>query len=973
MATKAESSTQLTCKISILAILFYFSFTYADAQEKYYKLPDTLALDSSIRHGRLSNGFTYFIKTIPDPQSKLHLRLYNKAGSNQEDNDQFNVAHAIEHLAYKTTQNFPSGISNSNHIIKVGMEMGDYISAFSGPRVTEFHFNTPKDNLEALDVGLLFFKDIAIGLKLNEMDVKSVKGELWQEFLLGNGDNINEISANSEMYSEILSCYEDWDDYNKYNGNFSSKAVRRFYKDWYRPDLMAISIVGNIDDPVEMERLIKDTFLDIKLPKTPRKPIDCDSAYYKRPPQFVIVEQQSDTSKFLNDSTAKIHLIYRDTNVKDFHSTKSYRRQLKFKFLVNSVSKRIFQKFQKYKSSDVQVLDLSNSAGPRAMEVVLNVEKNGEKQILSETMEVLNQLLQYGVSELELQKYREEQIGFLESININEANYWIKEILKYYIEEEPLPPSKKEYTKHLWNNISLEEMNIFISDFLIKAPEDIGIIAPSLQNSLSWDEKEIRSFLEDELKKSVKPYKEPEKLITLMAPNEVESLKEKGYRNAGIGKSGAREIILNNGVKVVFKPYKTFGTTLPKIKIHGYSLRGANSFPEEHYFSALNAATIVRNSGVNGIDKFELKRFLESTSLRSGYVFPYVNSRESGIEGFAGVENIDTMLQLIYLYFTRPNKSKLAFEDWKNAEHKAYINPSYGLIFTDFENKIGEITGNSMGKLSTSGTKRFKGIGKTDFEMAYSLYHKIFENSSDFTFLISGDFEISKVLPLVQKYLGNLPEVGGVKIDYSIPLNIKPIPQESSFHYFPSQGNYKMKNISYGTRYIQYDSVPSGREKLKVYALGEILRQKLWDLRFKKGYAFYDLTAGGLYNESLKRFEIMASLECDPKEFEMLRKEVKLVFSELKSGSFSDKELKNALTRMYSIYDLNKASDPKIHSQKIYEHYRYGHPWVNPSEVAKFVKSISVKDVVEVANKYCTNENFYEFVMSDIKPEKLIK
>jgi predicted Zn-dependent peptidase len=978
MDTKVKNPNWKILKISILAILLNFSLISADAQEKFQQFPDTLSLDNSIRHGRLPNGFTYFIKSVPGPQYKLFMRLYNKAGSNQEDIDQFSVAHAVEHLAYKATQNFPSGIGNSTRIDKLGMEMYDYITAFSAPRATIYHFDAPYNNTEALQVGLLYFKDIATRLKLKETDINSVRGELRQELLSKVGDDINKISTASQMYSKIFPCNEDYFNFIESNGNFSSEAVKRFYKDWYRPDLMAISIVGNIDDPVGMESLVMETYSDIKPPKTLRKEFNCDSAYYSSAHQFAAIEKQMDTSKFLQDSTAKIHLFYRDTSLNNSDTKQSIDRLIKFKILVDLVANRFYEATNKYQSFDVQISNLSEHNGmPRAMELIANVENNQEKQVLGKTVEILNQLQKYGVSDFEWVRYKEKQIGFIKQRNNENADYWIEEISKYYIEEEALPSEKKDYLKYMWGSLSLSEINQFISAFLLKTPEDIGIIAPSYHSTLSWYEKDMRSLLQEEFNKMVKPYKQPVKPESLIPTREIETLKEKGYLKTGIGESGVVEVVLKNGIKLALKSFKPASVSAQsKIKIHGYSLRGANSFSKESYFSAINAAAIVRNSGVNGMDKFELNRFLAGTSLRagSGYVIPYVKSQESGIQGLANADDLETMLQLIYLYFTRPNKNMLAFEDWKTEEYKAYINPTYSLITTDFENKIGEITGDPFGKESTSGTKQFKSVAKTDFDLSYNLYHKIFGNASDFIFLISGDFEIEQVLPMLQKYLGNLPAVGWSKKEIYKPMEVAPITQGTNNYFFPSQGNYKIKNISYGTRFIVDNIDPNDwREQLKVEALGEFLRQKLWALRFEKNYSLYDVRASGIYNEHLNRFEIISYLNCEPKEILNIRKEIDQIYTELKSGLFSNEELKKSLGRMYSIYKIQKAEELKISSQSLYEHYRYGEPWVDPAEVEKFVESISVADIVEVANKYCNEENYYEFVMSDKKIDKLIK
>lgn len=973
MDTKSINLFSRTNKIFILAFSFYLCFINGYSQENSMRLKDSVSLDMNFKYGQLSNGFTYFIKNIEEPQSKLHLRLYNKAGSSQQDDDQFNVSHAVEHLAFKATEHFPLGIANSKRIDSLKMDMYDYISAFNGMKGTLYNFDAPTNNIEALEIGLLYFKDIAMGLKFKETDINSVRGEVWQELIMAEGDNLNNFYANSLMYSKLFPCDEDWFNLIDNKGNFSSEAVRRFYKDWYRPDLMGISIVGNIDNLDELENRIKETFSDFIQPKITRKKINCDSIYYSRNNQFVIVKREQDTSKLLEDDVTNIHLIYRNP-IEDVSNKKQIlENTLKFQFLVDMVAKRIYERSNKYNSFDISVLDLSKTEGrTQAMNVFLNVRKNREKQGMVEMLEVLHQLKEFGVSEKQWLSYKDKQTSYIAQTNSQDNDDWSDKFFKNYVMEDILSFEENENLHNIWEGISLEEINLFLNKFLNKNPEDIGIVIPSNQSSFMWDEKEIRSFIKEKFKKPLLPYRTPDKKTSIIKDKDIAKLKKLGYKDNGIGESGAREVILKNGVKVVLNSYKKESLNKShKIKIQGYSPCGANSYPKPNYFSAINAAEIVRNSGVNGVDKFELNRFLDTTSLRSGtgFIYPYISNQESGIEALGGSEDLETMFQLIFLYFTKPNKDKVAFFDWKENEHNGYINPTYSLITTDFENKIGELTGNPWGKESTSGTKRFYTIAETDLDISYNIYQEIFGKADDFTFLISGNFEEQQVLSLAQKYLGNLPSKA-IQNKKTFNLQMPVFKQGPSYFQFPSQGNYKMRNIRYGTRYIhKIDSPDDWKDKLKVEALGELLRQQLWALRFKKGYAVYDIKAAGIYINNLNRYEIISYLDCKPDEFVKLQKEVKQIYSDIKLGLFSDADLKKSLSRMYSLYETKRAMDPKKVNQRLYEHYRHRQPWTDAADMENFVKLISVADIIEVANKYCNQENFNEFVMWDKKIE----
>lgn len=949
-----------------ITLILGISFN-AGAQVILNETADTLPLDSSIRYGRLPNGFTYFIKPISVPQPKIFMRLYNNAGSNLEVKNQSQVAHAVEHLAYRATTNFPLGIGNSERMEKLGMDMYDYITGFSGPRATEFHFNSPQGNIQALQTGLLFFKDIITGLHLDPLDIENVRKEIRQEFLSKVGNDLIKTNAVTQLYSNIFPCNEDYTNFLKPNGNFTSDAVKRFYKDWYRPDLMAISIVGNIENPQDLENQIKEAFSPIEPPRILKKKVNCDSLYYSHRPQFTVVEQEKDSNKFIDDRTVKIHLLYRDPSGSiNLYTKQGIQQSLEFEFLVDIISKRLREATNKYQSFDVQTSDLSKYRGmSRTMEILLKAEKHREKQDLSKIIDVIHQLQKYGALDSEWRQYKEKQLGYKRG-NINDnTSYWINEISKYYISGEALPANKQEFVKEWLENTTLSEINHFISNFLQKMPEDIGVIVPPNYDAIFLSEKEVRFLIENSYRKLSQPYKEPEIPVALMTLPEVLNLKEIEYEDSGIGEFGAREVILHNGIRVIIKSSKA-NSQGKKVVLHGFSYQGANTFSKEKYSSALNAPEIVRNSGVNGLNKFELNRYLSTTGLHPGSVSPYIYDHESGIKGEASSADLETLFQLIYLYFTKPNKSEIAYNDWKVKEYKSYIDPSYSLTNTDFENKIKEILGDTLNKGELSGTNRFKSIDKTNLDLSYEIYNQLFGNAEDFTFIITGNFDEELMLSLVRKYLGNLPKMDKTDQVSLSNENLKPMFKESKLHVFPSQGNYKVENVIYGTRLLQNVINPNDwREHLRVEALGEILRYKLWALRFEKGYGLYDVKAAGIYNKDLHRYEIITYLSFEPEEFFMIQKELKLIYQELKYSIISSENIAQALKRMYSVYDSERATEHKLINENFYQLYRYGHSRLNPEEIEIFVKNLKGTDIIEVGDKYIQEENFYEFVMSD--------
>lgn len=967
--------------MSTVQIFFIFIFlgyiTSATAQIKAYDAENIQLIDNSIRYGRLPNGFTYFLKSLPGTQSKTYMRLFNKTGSNQDDPDQLNAAHAVEHLAFKSSKNFPLGIVNSEQAASFNLGKYDYL-ATSGPRVTEYEFYAPNGNTEALDHGLLWFKDIVMGLHLTDADIDQVRGELRQEIIFRNGDHLNEFFANTKLNAQLFPCSTSFLNFFNHHNTFKPETLRRFYKDWYRPDLMAISIVGNIKDLNELEKRIKQTFLNIPSPKNPRNLKNCDYEYFKRAPQFQIVERPTDSTKLLQNNALTFKLFFRDpVTSENIHITEGIKRMMIMEILATVINKRfneITNEYQSFNLSSRYPYVLRKL--PTALEIVMHLENTHLKKAITKSIRELNRLKRYGITSEEWNKIKKKQLQSFTDVEVENPEYWLSEIRSFFAYGEALPENKYSELKHWMTNLSLQEFNDFADNFLSKHPEDIGLIAPVGHKTLSYKENEVRSWIKNAYKEEIEPYKPLKISASLMKAVEVDKLKEVIHIEKGRGASGARELVLENGLNVVLKNFKPSSGSKTSINISGFSIKGAKSLPKDYYYSALKAPAIVSNAGVKGMNKFEVKSILSSTSLPQG-IYGYVGDYESGVKCKAEIGDLEIMLQLVFLYFTDPNKHKLAFKDWKDQEYKAYQNPSYNLIDFDFKNSMRTFLGGSavasnnfLGIKFLSGTAGFEAAKKINFQTAYESFAKLFGDPEDFTFIISGNFDVDTVLPLVKKYLGNIPDKPH-SFSYSLTtLNSNVLGTGPTFVEYPAPEYYRMKNMMYGINFIENANDPvDWKEQIRVEALAGVTSEKMWDLRFKKGYSLYDVGAWGLYNNEMERYEIGYVFSCVPSEFSKIRQETKRIVEEIKSGNISKEEFENGVKRMYFLYNAKRANHPRVMHQKLYNYYRYGQPWIDPWEKDDFVKSLTVGDVLEAANEYYDEENLYEFMMKDGEPQ----
>jgi predicted Zn-dependent peptidase len=250
-------------------------------------------------------------------------------------------------------------------------------------------------------------------------------------------------------------------------------------------------------------------------------------------------------------------------------------------------------------------------------------------------------------------------------------------------------------------------------------------------------------------------------------------------------------------------------------------------------------------------------------------------------------------------------------------------------------------------------------------ERAYEIYKGLFGNAQEFTFMISGDFETESVMPLLQKYLGNLPNASSLNSCTPPEKTDDQVKNGPSYEEF-APSNYSMKNVGYSVRFIQkVKDTDDWQERLKIQALGGVARAKAWELRFKKGYNIYWVAAFGDYNNNLNRFETGFNLTCSPEDLTPIRKDVKKIISDLKNGDMTDELFQEGLERMNRLYLAERAGQPYVMLERLYNHYRHGEPWVNPAEIERYVKALTPEDIMRTAKKYLKDENLYEFVFKN--------
>ena len=250
---------------------------------------------------------------------------------------------------------------------------------------------------------------------------------------------------------------------------------------------------------------------------------------------------------------------------------------------------------------------------PASLLLTIDSKKENEKIVIQQSFEVLKQLQEYGVLEGEFEEAVNQELINFKAKNKDQPHYWLTEMEKHFVSNEYLPENKLNFMKKWLSSYHLEDFQEFLKGENLELPEDIGILAPSGHTALTFTEKEIRSWINSVREEGIPryiPIEIPERIIS---SSEAEKLRGKRYKDNGIGEPGTREFILKNGVKVVLNSFKPIpGPNEKKVFLHGFRERGALNFPAEDYFSAINAPNFIKNSGVNGLNKFQLQKYLSN-------------------------------------------------------------------------------------------------------------------------------------------------------------------------------------------------------------------------------------------------------------------------------------------------------------------------------------------------------------------------
>lgn len=744
--------TTLRPVATILVALGCFIF---QLQAQTFSAADPVPFDPSVRTGVLPNGMTYYIMVNHKPENRAEFRLAVKAGSMQEDEDQLGLAHFVEHMAFNGTQNFSKN-ELVNYLERVGSRFGPDLNAYTSFDETVYMLQVRTDDQDQFQNGLLILRDWADGLSFEEEEIDKERGVVISEWRTG-------LSAQQRMRNEYLPVLY-------YNSRYAKRlpigepeivknahydVVRRFYKDWYRPELMAILVVGAVE-PDMVEQKIRDLFGGIKA-KSPARQKESDAV---PPHQHTFVKVLTDPEA----TGTNVQVIYNHKFEKD-NTIAGYRQRL-----VESLYNRML---------GTRLADLSKKADPPFLFAYTGYSESvgdlatyssyaasGAKDVLRAYKTLLEEnqrVLQHGFTQEELERQKAEIMVAAETAvkeaDKMESSRHIQRLVYHFLESNPVPDARQHLAiyRELMSGITAAEVSALAKKWITDQNRVILITAPEKERDLLPDSTTLISIMDEVSRMPMEPYAETDLSAPILAGDFPEQPVDQFMHNKELD---MYSWVLANGIKVYARP-TTFKND--EILMYAYSPGGTSLYGDDQYQAARNAASIIGSSGVGQYDDAALRKKLAGSRVR---VSPFLFERYEGLSGSSSVKDQELMMQLTYAYLNHFRRDTAIFSAWMQSEQTRLehlmANPQNW--FVDQMNRI--MTNNHPRRVFPS-LDDYKNLKLDDI---LKIYAERFGDVSDMEFFFVGSFNTDSLKSLTGKYLGALPAGGRREIPKDIVI-----------------------------------------------------------------------------------------------------------------------------------------------------------------------------------------------------------
>jgi zinc protease len=899
-------------------------------------------LTPEVREGRLPNGLRYYIRRNARPQGRAELRLVVNAGSILEDDDQLGAAHFIEHMSFNGTRRFPKNELIS-YLQSVGIRLGSDLNANTGYDETIYILPVPVGDPQVLETGLAILREWAGNALLNEADINTERAVVLAELRSGEAaeQRVRRQTMprmfNGSKYAARLPIGTG-----RSLTTMTPEALRRFYRDWYRPDLEAVIVVGEVN-PDELERTIKTLFADLAAPENPRsRPVRVDIPARTAVDALLVEDAELpagrvDLTTYVRPQPSMATIGAYDALIQDLLVNRMLGMRL-YELTDNAV--RPFLAAQAQRAPVVRGYEAFVASA-----AIAGQDPVATTRVLATEIE---RARRFGFTAEEFDAAKRDVLSRYAEADAerdtSDSSTLAEELGRHFLTDEPVPGIAWEFArvKHLMSTLTLDAINAH-AHRVLDEPDSQPFVMVATPAAHGATEAALRGALGEVQQAEITPYRgvkvESQILAQEPKPGQVTS-------ETSDASLGTTTLAFANGVRVILKP-TTFRSDEVLLTAGRYG--GQYLYGEADHQNASQLTQTVDAMGYGTLSPTALQRFL---SIRRANVSVSFTPYTEELDGGSTREEIATLLQLAYLKMTAPNLDTARFEANRTAV-KGYLASFWNSPMNQYDDFTAGVL--SQGHPRAPRVPKAVDLDRVNPERSVAIYKERFGNAYGFTFVLVGSFAVADVKALVTQYLGGLPASTREARFHDVGLRYPKGEIERTLQ--TGSDNSAVTIVYSGER--PYSAI----ERLKLAALTEVLRLRVIDrIREELGSAYSPGVSSQFTNVPVGQYALRFGIGCAPDQVPIVERTIDEIITALQTTGPSASELEKVTRTWLNEHDArartneywadrlrDRALDPALDDE-------------GPDYVSR-VKALTAADVQAAARTYAVTANRARLVL----------
>ncbi len=849
--------------------------------------------DNTIRKGILPNGMTYYIRHNAQTKGVADFYIAQKVGSILEEKRQRGLAHFLEHMAFNGTKHFPGNTLQPGIVAwceSVGIKFGANLNAYTSVDQTVYNISAaPVTREGVIDSCLLILNDWSHELLLTDKEIDKERGVIEEEWRTRrSGMAMQRLSEQAMPVIYAGTKYSDCMPIGNIDivRTFPYNDLRDYYSKWYRPDLQAIIVVGDINED-KIEEKIKKLFAKIPLPQNPAHRIYYPIGNNEKMILYTATDKEQPTVNFTL-------YMKRDVTPKQERNTiQNYADDYKTNILRMAINDRLEElsrtKNAPFISASVRSGNFFLASTKDAFELSGVLKEGKVLEAIQLLVGEVERARANGITIDELKRGKAEMLSYAENDYNDRSNRrngeFVEQCVQNFLEETPIiePEKELEIVRKLDKTVTIDDVNALAKTIITNQNQVVTMFGPDKNTFKMPTNSSIENAILKAQKQHYTPYKTQntltERLITKL-PKPGSIISERTY------KYGYTEFTLSNGLKVYVRP-TNFEPDEVNLKL--FSLGGKNIYPDSEM---PNLTYLMAGATIGGVAQYNDLTLEKMLAGKTATVTPFIDNDTRGMAGTSNVKDTKTLLELVYLYFTQPRKDPQAFKNLMEQQQEfltnAHVNPM--LAYNDTLHKVAYAT-NRMESMNKEQLKR------VNYNRIMHIYKELFANAANFKLILTGNININKLKPLLCQYIATLPSNNAKETIGTYEPKLVDGKKTYIFH------KKQTTPTAITTIVIKGKMEYNNRNELLMDAIGQLLRIVYTEkVREDKGGTYSVQVSGDLQHHPNDEALLRIAFQTDPQKYNDL---IPIVY----------KELEKMATEGPSQQDLDKV---KAYELKVY-------------------------------------------------------